>query len=89
MCSGFAFNTTKIKIGKKASAPSSLWRCLNRPKERADGKPGRGRNDSQPDHDRSWKTQKEVFRTEYDLATVEYTDELIPRGFVMVDLQQF
>ena len=53
-CSGFAFSTTKIKIGKKASAPSSLWRCLNRPKERAGGKPGRERNSSQPDHERSW-----------------------------------
>lgn len=30
--SGFAFKTTKIKMGKNESAPSSLWRCLNRPK---------------------------------------------------------
>jgi len=51
-CSGFAFNTTKIKMGKNASAPSSLWRYLNKPKERADGKPGRERNGSQPNNDR-------------------------------------
>ena len=31
-CSGFAFKTTKIKMGRNASAPSSLCRCLNRPK---------------------------------------------------------
>ena len=30
-CSGFAFNTTKIRIGKNESAFSSLLRCLSRP----------------------------------------------------------
>jgi len=61
-CSGFAFNTTKIKMGKNASAPSSLWRCLNRPKERVDGKPERGRetvvSQTTTDH---WKRRKRYF----------------------------
>jgi len=45
-------------------------------------------NSSQPNHDRSRKTSQEGFRTEDDLATVKYADEFIPRGLVMVDLQE-
>ena len=33
------------------------------------------------------ETEQEVYRTEYDLAAIEHTNEFIPRSLVVVDLQ--
>jgi hypothetical protein len=70
-CSGFDLITTKMRIGKKESALSSECRCRISPECTTSA--------CQPGHVAEKQTKD-------DLAAVEYTDELVSRGFVIVDL---
>lgn len=79
ICSGLALKTTKIKIGKNASAdvcsdPAS-WR-MSPDRRNASSVPG-------------VSSQIEGSRTEYNFAAIQDADHLIPRCLVVIDLQQF
>lgn len=58
-------------MGKNESAPSSFFICLIRPESRST----------------TLFVSSAFGLTEYDLAAVQYTDKLVPRRLVMVDLQ--
>ena len=71
---GFAFNTTKINIGTKVSAFSSLCRFRIRPM-------------SDRIRQCRYESQTKVL-TKNDLATIQNTDQFVSRSLVVVDLQQ-
>lgn len=77
--------TTNIKMGTNESALSSVPRCRIRPIS-SDQRASKGISVSIV---AGFCSSLRGERTKYDLATVQYTDELIPRSFIVVDLHEF
>jgi hypothetical protein len=74
-CSGFAFSTTKIRIGTKESAPSSLFRCRISPACMTNGE------NMQPRHSER--------QTKDDLAAIQNANKFIAWCLVVIDLDEF